>query len=474
MIIYYPNISLNNNHIVMRICDNSKDVIENSVFVALDGYISSGKRHIDEAIARGAKSIILESLDGVNLIDGINYIVVKDVRVELARLLKWIHKDKKKPVIIGITGTNGKTTTSTLIYDFLKHLDKKVILLGTSGNFTYLETIETKYKTQNTTPDIRILYDFLDHDDIDYLVMEVSSEGIAKGRVLGIDFDIIAFTNITQDHLDYHKTIDNYAHAKAELIHYASDDAILVLNDEMNYYSYLKSKSLLKLFTYGKTESADFFGVIEERNVNQMMLSINDNKIITNLIGDFNLDNILLVYSILSILKFSSDKIIDFIKTIKPIKGRMNVFKLNKKYILIDFAHTPDGVEKVLDYVNKIKKGKVITVIGCGGNKDKIKRPLIGNIVTNKSDYAIFTSDNSRNEEFVSIINDIIKDLKVSNFEVIKSRMQAINEALLIAEDDDIICILGKGAEEYIIEKEIIPFSDIDYIEKLGGIKAYE
>ena len=316
------------------------------------------------------------------------------------------------------------------------------------------------------------MYDFLDNEGIEYLVMEVSSQGISEGRVLGLEFDVIAYTNITQDHLDYHKTMDNYAHVKSDLLYYSKPTTTLILNKEMEYFDLLKGKSLLKTYTFStKGNSATINSKIINKSLNGMEFEIDGLIAFTKLIGDFNLDNLTLVYSILKALGFKKELILGFFETITPVRGRMNVYKLNDRFIIIDYAHTPDGVSQVLKYMSHVKTGNILTVIGCGGNKDKSKRSIMGSITTSISDHVIFTSDNSRAEEFSDIVNDITKDLKCSNFEVIKSRSEAIDKAISVSSCGDIICILGKGAEEYIIEKEIIPFSDILYIESFGGVK---
>lgn len=467
-------------HEIEGIYENSKEVKKNSVFVAIDGYRNKGINYVEEAIKKGAKTIVLEETNYYqNSYTDINFLYVKSSKVELARMLKWFYSGFPRPIYIGVTGTNGKTTVTNLVYSFLVKQKKKVLYLGTSCIKSY--TNEEKYqKTVNTTPCITQIYHNVYGDNYNYVIMEASSQGICEGRLLGIDFDIVCFTNITQDHLDYHHTMDNYANAKARLIEKLEDHAILILNEEMSYYQTLKELSICHLLTYSKnafSNNATIVGRLITREVDTMTIAIwENNKIFEmkcHLVGDFNLENILASYLIISALGYKKDDLIQFYPTFMPVKGRMNVYKLklNQKElsIIVDYAHTPEGLKQVIEYYAKIKKKNLRTIIGCGGERDHEKRPIMGMIATKLSDYTYFTEDNSRSESVIEIIDDICRGAYNKNYEIIYTREKAIDRAIHDANDQDIILLLGKGAEEYIVSVNQRPFSDLEYIEKLGG-----
>lgn len=467
-------------HEIEGIYENSKQVTNNSVFVAMNGYKSKGINYIEEAIEKGARTIILDDINYYqNDHSNINFLYVKSSKVELARLLKWYYRNYHQPIFIGVTGTNGKTTVTNLVYEFFLRQKKKVIYLGTSiiKSFVLEEKIQ---KTMNTTPCITQIYENVYENDYDYVVMEVSSQGICEGRILGIDFDVVCFTNITQDHLDYHRTMDNYASAKARLIEGLNDDAIVILNEEMAYYKTLKELSICKLLTYSKnafSNNATLVGRLITRNIDSMTIAVwENNKIFEmncRLVGDFNLENILASYLIISSLGYKKEDIINFYPTFKPVRGRMNVYKLKQDLkelsIVVDYAHTPEGLKQVIEYYVQIKTKNLRTIIGCGGERDHEKRPIMGLIATKLSDYTYFTEDNSRNELVNDIIDDICRGAYNKNYEIIYTRERAIDKAIADASDQDIILLLGKGAEEYITSTTKRSFSDLEYIEKLGG-----
>ena len=480
---YYKNILINNNHEVSLITDNSNYVIENSIFVAIKGYNYNGISFVEEVINKGAKTIIYQNND-LKCFDfmrypKINFIMVNNTKIELARLLNFFNFKKIKAKIIGITGTNGKTTISTNVYNCLKLLNKSVLLLGTEGNFIFYNNKENFIKTVNTTPSITDIYHLMIKYLFDYIVMEVSSQGIEELRVLGIKYDIIAFSNITQDHLDYHKTIDNYVNSKSKLVYSLKEDGILILNKDMNYFDNISKLVINQIYTYSVTTlDSNCYGKICDNFIDSMEIEINYNgkkyDLITKLLGDFNLENLLSTATILLALEIKIDKVINLLEKLTPVKGRMNLFLLDWSYVIVDFAHTPDGVKQVLNYVNKVKKGRVITILGCGGNKDKVKRPIMGKIATLNSDIVIFTEDNSRNEKTIDIISEMISKVTTKNYYIECDRQKAIDLALSLKEVDDIILLLGKGNESFIIRDEKIAFSDIDYVINLGGVRLNE
>lgn len=488
---YYSNdyyIDKYYNHIVSKITDDSRNVIENSVFVAIKGYKNSGTKYIIDAINKGAKTIFInkeEKIDEVKELiynQSVNLIFVNNTKIELARLLKWYYHKRIKPIIIGVTGTNGKTSITTNVFEILKGLNEDVLLIGTNGNYSFYQNQMNYNETLNTTPSITTIYDLMYQKKYKYVVMEVSSQGICEKRVLGIDFDILCYSNITQDHLDYHKTMLEYFHAKEQIALSLRDYGILIINSGMSYFEELNSLTIAKTFIYGKIDSKysifnNLGGKISNFDIGNMLLEIieadNNEKIQINtkLIGNFNLENILATYAILKNLNIKQKDIVKGIEQLVSVQGRMNVFKLNEGYVVVDFAHSPDGIKQVIDYFKSLNQGKIITVIGCGGNRDKLKRSIIGKLTTVLSDYVIFTEDNSRQEALDDIIFDITNNLDCNNYEIITSRRDAIDVAISKMGKNDIVLLLGKGNEEYIIKNTIVLFSDLKYIIKVGGVR---
>ncbi|MCM1259374.1 MAG: UDP-N-acetylmuramoyl-L-alanyl-D-glutamate--2,6-diaminopimelate ligase [Prevotella sp.] len=467
-------------HDVSGIFEDSREVIENGVFIAIQGYTVDGKQYIQDAIRLGAKTIVFEkNTYRPEYSAYVNYIAVESVKVELARLLKWFYQDKAYPQMIGITGTNGKTTVSELVYQFLKTKEENVLYLGTGKIKSYLGK-EVVTPSLNTTPRLSVLYHQMFSADYHYVVMEVSSQGIAEGRVLGIPFDIACLTNITQDHLDYHQNMDAYAFEKLKLALSLSENNTLILNQESAYYAWFIQASLAKCKTYSSSPFCAYahaIGKVVSFNKEGMLLEIWQNGVYqpaqTHLIGEFNVDNILASLLIIESLDFHKNDFIQFLPSFFPVKGRMNVYELQLPekdiYVVIDYAHTPDGVKNALISLRKLTSQRLITVIGCGGNRDQDKRPKIGKIVAELSDYAYFTEDNSRSEPLVSILGDIVKGVSQSNYQIIEDRAQAIDSAIASARSNDIIVLLGKGEETEIIGEIVKSFSDIEYIESRGG-----
>lgn len=470
---YYKNVIINNNHNVKDIVENSKMASLDSVFVAIKGYKHNGIDYIEEAIKNGAKTIIFdEEISFSN--KNVNFIKVCDAKVELARLLNWFYQKKSKPKIIAVTGTNGKTSVTMYTFNALKKLNINCLLIGTEENISFYNGRLRYIRASNTTPSITMIYQLMMEHPYKYLIMEASSQGICEGRLLGLTFRVACFTNITQDHLDYHKTMDNYANAKSRIVYQLEDEGILILNRDMNYFTEIKKLSINRIYTYSiQDDTAMIYGRIIDRKIGGMKVAIDTlskKKIInTKLMGDFNLENLLATYTILHSLNLEDALIVDLLENISAVKGRMNLFLLNKAYIVVDFAHTPDGIKQVLEYFDKIKRKKIITIIGCGGHRDISKRPIMANVATTYSDLVIFTEDNSRDEDVNKIISDMEKGAINNKYLIEPDRKKALDLAIEMAESEDIICILGKGSETEIISKEIKKFSDIDYIRNLGG-----
>lgn len=442
---------------------NSKLVKPGQIFVAICGHTVDGHDYIEEAIKNGAESLVVMH----DVSSSIPYKIVDDTEQFLIEEIPKLYKEElKKLKIIGITGTNGKTTSAYLTYQMLLKLGKKASYLGTIGYFTK----DKEITLNNTTPDIITLYKLLldaINDNIEYFVMEVSSHSISLKRIEGLKFEVCAFTNLTQDHLDFYKTIDNYLKAKLKILDYLDDDKYILLNSDDENSKYFMNH-LCK--TYGINGDYKIINYISHPDKTEITFSY-DNKtynVRTNLTSKFNVYNYLTMLSILNSIGFSIDNILENTKDIYPPKGRCETYKVKNGYAVIDYAHTPDAVLKVISAYNELKKNRVITIVGCGGDRDPKKRPIMGNIATNNSDFVIFTSDNPRTEDPLAILDDITKENHANNFIVIPDRKEAILRGIELMEKDDILLILGKGHENYqIIGHEKIHFDDAEIIKSV-------
>ncbi len=443
---------------------NSKLVKEGQIFVAIKGHTVDGHDYIDEAIKNGAIKVIGEK----DLVLSVPYEKVPDSEAYLKEaLVKEYSKEVNKLKIVGVTGTNGKTTSCYLTYEILKTLGKKVAYLGTIGYYVNDEVTEVN----NTTPDILSLYKILldaVSKNIEYFVMEVSSHSLSFERIKGLKLSIGAFTNLTEDHLDYHKTMEAYLKEKVKITTYLNEKGIMILNSDDEASE--KFKVFKNYVTYGyngdyKIEKATIYP-----NHTELEFSWKDKNynVTTNLTSKFNVYNYLVALAIVHNLGFTIEEVIKVTKNIYPPKGRCETYKVSKGYAVIDYAHTPDAVEKVILAYNELKKGKIITILGCGGDRDPLKRPIMGNIATQNSDYVIFTNDNPRTEDPEKIMNDIIKDNKSSNYEVIYDRETAIKKGIKMLEEEDILLILGKGHENYqIIGHTKYHLDDAEIVKKM-------
>lgn len=476
----YLNIFGNYDNLISSIEYNSKNINTNSLFVAIKGDNVDGHKFISEAIERGAIAIVCEVLPE-NIQDNITYIQVNDSRRTLAQLSNAYYDfPSNKLNIIGITGTNGKTTITYLLNNIFQYFNKKSAIIGTTGIFID----NKKIPATHTTPESLELYGYLNqcvNENIEFVAMEVSSHSLVQHRVDGVEFRVAAFTNLTQDHLDYHKTMQEYATAKKILFDNLTHDAIAIINSDDTYSDYIiqdcRAQSIVRV---GRKERDDY--IIENENISlkglNFDLKFNNNiyKIQSPLLGKFNIDNLAQTFAIAVSLGFDPQEICNCLKTATGAPGRMETYNLpNGAIAIIDYAHTPDALEKALQSLKNIHKsvsikGKIICVFGCGGNRDHGKRPQMGKIACNLSDYVILTNDNPRDEEPQAIFNDILEGISENyknNVQIIPNRADAIKYAIDIAKENDIILIAGKGHEEYqIIGKERIPFSDKNIILK--------
>lgn len=470
---YYPNIHIRYNHIIDNITDYDKDVNNGCIYVCL-----KDETYVDSAINNGVKTIVLDKLlkkNKIKRVKGINYIFVDSPIVFCARVINEVLCSlTKKPIMIGLTGTSGKTTTLHLLYEYLKNENYDILAIGTHFIYSYYGLKENKVETNNTTISLCYLFKLLKEKnfDYDYVIMEVSSEGISKGRILGLSFDIVSVSNILSDHLNYHKTIESYIHAKERLLYQAKEIIILNYDDEIvKSFNKLTIKNVL---SYGINSStnikAKYIEYYDDFTKFYIEDSGNNYFIVTSLLGKFNVYNILNSWCIIKALNLDLNLFIKVLNNKIVIPGRMNEIKIGNCKFIVDYAHTVNEVKEVFDYILKVKKEEfVITIIGCGGSRDKSKRSIIGKLVTTNSDYVYFTEDNSRDEDVLCIINDITSDLSCNNYEVVINRIDAINKAYQNYKDKNtIILVLGKGSENYIIKNNIkYPYSDIDEINKL-------
>ncbi len=430
---------------------NSKLVQKGQIFVAIKGHTVDGHKYINEAISNGASKVVGEE----DLELPIPYEKVNDSQEYLKEVIANTYSDKlKKLKIIGVTGTNGKTTSCYLIYEILEQLGENAAYLGTIGYYHNDEFIEVN----NTTPDILTLYKLLIHaieSNVSYFVMEVSSHSLYEERIKGLTFDAVGFTNLTEDHLDFHKNMEGYLQSKLKILNYLKKDHFILINNDDEYAKYFKESS--NYLTYGMTGDFEIvnYEIKPDHTVINFKYQNKNYNVQTNLTSLFNIYNYLNAIGILSTLGFNISDIINITKNIYPPKGRCETYKKDNSYIVVDYAHTPDAVLKVITSYQDIPHHHLITILGCGGDRDAFKRPIMGNIATTLSDHVIFTNDNPRNEDETHIMNDIIKDNKRDNYEIIYDREEAIKKGIDLLEDEDILLILGKGHENYQIIKGV-------------------
>ena len=439
---------------VSEIVFDSRKVVENAVYVALKGTISDGHSFIDSSIEKGASVIVCETLPE-NLDEKITYLKVENSSKTLGQIVSNFYGNPSEKLnLIGITGTNGKTSVTTLLFDIFKNLGFKCALISTVENRIGAET----FPSTHTTPDIislnKILAEAVEKK-CEYCFMEVSSHGIDQNRTEALNFKIAGFTNISHDHLDYHKTFDNYIKTKKRFFDELSSDAIAITNvDDKNGNVMLQNTKANKK-TYALKTMADFHGKLLEADFNGMLLNFNGKEFWTTLSGKFNVYNLLLAFAVTTECGFHEDDILQAISKLERVKGRFETLKSDGGiFFVIDYAHTPDALENILDSINEIrtKNERVITVFGCGGDRDQAKRPEMGKIATRKSTLAIITSDNPRTENPAEIIKEIEAGVEPQNFSKytsIPDRKEAIKMAIKFSEPKDIILVAGKGHEDY-------------------------
>lgn len=438
---------------VAGINTDSRAIKQSEVFVAVRGTNMDGHRFIDKAIENGAIAIVCEEFPE-SVKPDVAYLKVANPAKALAYITAdFYDKPSDKLKVIAVTGTNGKTTIATLLYHLFNDLGFKSALISTVAYYIG----EKEYKSTHTTPDaIRLnkLFTEMLTENCEYCFMEVSSHAIDQYRVDGIGFGGAVFTNLTHDHLDYHKTFINYRDTKKKLFDKLNENAFALVNSDDKNGMVMLQNTVAKKHSYSLKRNSDFKTKLIENHLDGMLMSINGKEFWTLLTGGFNALNITAVYATAYLLGIDEEQIITEISKLKSVNGRFDTIKINKITGIIDYAHTPDALENVLHTINDVKTNKqqLISVVGAGGDRDKTKRPIMAKVAVENSDKVILTSDNPRTEPPTDILDDMERGIigterkKVLR---ITDRKEAIKTACLIANDGDIVLIAGKGHENY-------------------------
>jgi len=455
---------------IENVCIDSRQAKKFSLFVAVKGTQMDGHDYIAQAIKQGSQAIICETLPE-NLVKDVNYVQVKNSRYAAGIIASNFFDNPSEDLkLVGITGTNGKTTTATLLYELFVGLGYKVGLISTVRNL--INGVEVA--ATHTTPDPINLNKLLAEmvgAGCEFCFMEVSSHALHQHRVAGLNFKGAIFTNITHDHLDYHETFSNYIAAKKMLFDGLSSKAFALINVDDKNGEVMVQNTKAKVVTYGLKSMADRKAKILENNLTGLILNIDGQEVITRLIGSFNAYNILSVYGAALELKEEKLQILTTLSNLHSPEGRFQFFKTPNNILgIVDYAHTPDALDNVLSTIRELRTGneKLVTLVGCGGDRDKTKRPEMARIAAEGSDKVILTSDNPRSEEPQQIIEDMKKGLDpvlVRKAVTILDRAEAIRTACMLAQPGDIILVAGKGHEKYQEIKGVkTPFDDMEIL----------
>ena len=433
---------------------DSRKISLNDVFVAIRGTVSDGHDFIEKAVNQGAIAVICEDFPE-RIINGVTYIQVKNTNEALAFLANNFYENPSSQLrLVGITGTNGKTTVASLLYQLFKKAGYKVGLLST----VKILVDEYEYKATHTTPDSLTINHYLNemvNEGCEFCFMEVSSHGIHQKRTEGLQFEGGVFTNLSHDHLDYHASFAEYRDVKKAFFDGLAKNAFALTNvDDKNGSVMLQNTKARKL-TYALKSYADYKAQILESQLTGLLLKVNDNDVWVKLIGNFNAYNMLAIYGVAIELGIEKIEALTLLSQLESVAGRFQfIISKSKITAIVDYAHTPDALENVLQTISEIrtKNEQLITVIGCGGDRDKTKRPIMAEVASRMSDKAILTSDNPRTEVPETIIEEMEKGVEPQNFKKtisIVDRKQAIKSACMMANENDIILIAGKGHENY-------------------------
>lgn len=459
---------------VNHICWDSRKATKDSMFIATKGKSLDRHEFIEDALKNGAKTIVIDHW--IRYIpENITVIKVENSKIAMAHIAsRFFHEPSKSLNLIGITGTNGKTSTSYFIKKIMGECEKRVGVIGTIES-KISEDIKIKTEKLNpTTPDsieLQSMFSEMVSHGVTEVVMEVTSVALENYRVHGCNFEVAVFTNLTQDHLDEHGTMENYKNAKMKLFRMSNYG---VINADDKICEEIKKYATCKILTYGIDKAAD----LKAKNITYSLKGVSFTlefnhrqwEVHLGIPGKFSVYNALATIGACYSLGFKMEDIIGALRKIQLVKGRFEVVEIPKDYlVVVDYAHTPDGLENILTSLKDLKKGDLLTVFGCGGDRDNSKRPIMGEIAGEYSDYVVITSDNPRNEDPLKIINQIEAGVKKSHcsYAKLENRREAIDFALERAKPGDIVLIAGKGHENYqIIKDQVIEFDDVEVVKK--------
>ena len=433
---------------------DSRLVQPGHLFIAVKGTQTDGHSYISKAIEKGAVAILCETIPSERLKE-VTYICVQDSEDAVGKVATAFYDDPtSKLELVGVTGTNGKTTIATLLYNMFLQFGYKVGLISTVCNYIDEEAIPTDHTTPDPITLNKLLGQMAD-SGCKYAFMEVSSHSIAQKRISGLKFAGGIFTNLTRDHLDYHKTVENYLKAKKKFFDDMSKNAFCLTNLDDKNGLVMMQNTKAKVYTYSLRSLSDFKGKILESHFEGMILNFNDKELAVQFIGKFNASNLLAVFGAACLLGKKEEDVLVALTTLRPVAGRFDSMRSSKGYTaIVDYAHTPDALVNVLNAIHEVLEGRgqVITIVGAGGNRDKGKRPIMAQEAVKGSDRVIITSDNPRNEEPQDIIDDMMAGLNAEQrgkVLTIVDRKEAIRTACMLAQSGDVILVAGKGHENY-------------------------
>lgn len=456
---------------------DSRKCTEASIFIAVKGTQTDGHQYINKAIENGASCIVCECMPE-NIVPNITYITFDNTTPIVGHLATtFFGNPTKRMKLIGVTGTNGKTTIATTLYNIVRRMGYKAGLCSTVCNYIDGEA----YPTECTTPDPITLNSLLGKmaaKGCEYAFMEVSSHAVDQHRISGLNFAGGVFTNLTRDHLDYHKTFDNYRDAKKGFFDQLPKGSFAITNADDKNGAVMLQNTKATAKTYSIQSSADFHAKVLEESFEGMNLDINGTEVFVQFVGKFNVQNILAIYGTLCMMGFDKQDALVQLSAMRPVNGRFETFRSDKGVTaVIDYAHTPDALKNVLSTINEVLqgKGKLWTICGAGGNRDKGKRPLMAQEAAKQSDRIIITSDNPRDEDPQDIINDMLAGLDKEGLDKtisIVNRKEAIRTACMTAQKGDVILIAGKGHEDYQIIKGVkYHFDDHEVVRQVFGLE---
>lgn len=456
---------------VQGIDSDSRNIKTGYMFIAVKGTVVDGHKFIDKAIELGATAIVCEDIPEEKK-TGVTYIVTPDTQLALGQLASaWFNYPSEKLRLVGVTGTNGKTTIATLLYKMFKMFGEKVGLLSTVCNYIDDKPVPSTHTTPDPISLNKLLGEMVEQG-CTYAFMEVSSHSADQKRIGGLDFDGGIFTNLTRDHMDYHKTVDAYLKAKKSFFDSLSKKAFALTNADDKNGAVMLQNCKAKQSAYSLLSMAQFKGKIIESRIDGTTLQINNREVETLFVGKFNAYNLLAVYGAACLLGKDPEEVLTIISALIPVSGRFQTLTKNRITAIVDYAHTPDAITNVLQSITEVIRGKgeIISVIGAGGNRDKGKRPIMAQEAAKLSSQLILTSDNPRDEEPEQIIADMKEGLTAAQLKkclAITDRHEAIRLAIRLAKPGDVVLVAGKGHEDYQEIKGVkYHFDDREEIEK--------